>query len=90
MRRAARRDVNEPSLISTAKQFGAQCVLAGPLDWWIGFRGQWVPLEIKHGTNPYTAVQVRFLEHCRIHSLPVWTWRTDLDVFESLGAHQTA
>lgn len=90
MRRAARRDQNEDSFVSIAKQFGALWKQEGPLDGWVGFRECWVPVEVKCGTNGYTAAQVRFLTECKERHLPVYTWRTERDVFESLGARQTA
>lgn len=90
MRLAARRDANEDELITIAKQFGARWEQIGPLDGWVGYRGLWIPTEIKHGDNDYTRAQVRFLKMCADFRLPVWTWRTERDVFESLGAKQTA
>lgn len=90
MRWAQRRDDNEHTLVSIAKQFGAVWKPTGPLDGWLGHRGLWTPVEIKHGSNPYTPIQRDFLAMCRQRKLPVFTWRTDRDVFESLGARQTA
>lgn len=88
--RAAKRDTNEPALISIVKQFGALWVQQGPLDGWVSFRGRWTPVEIKHGSNGYTDAQVLFLAKCKERNAPVWTWRDERDVFESLGAQQTA
>lgn len=92
MRRDARRDDNEPSLIRIAKQFGALWVQAPPLDGWIRFRECWTPVEIKNpdGRNRYTPAQVKFLALCKEQGVPVWTWRSNLDVFESLGAEVSA
>lgn len=91
-RYAAKRDANEPILVRTAQQFGALWIEAGPLDGWILFRERWTPVEIKNesGRNRFTESQVLFLAACRERNAPVWTWRTELDVFESLGAKQTA
>lgn len=86
----ARRDTNEPELVKILRQFGATWNDNGPLDGWCGWRERWVPVEIKNGKNKYTAVQILFLALCKERALPVWTWRTELDVFESLGAKQTA
>lgn len=91
-RYAARRDDNEPELIQLARQIGAEFEKIGPLDWWCGFRGRWVPLEIKNpdGKNQYTDSQIRFLARCKERQLPVWTWRDEQDVLKSLGAYRSA
>jgi hypothetical protein len=92
MRHAAKRDANEPELLKIVKQFGAVWIQAPPLDGWCCFRERWTPVEIKNeeGRNRYTDSQVLFLASCRERNAPVWTWRTERDVFESLGARQTA
>lgn len=87
---AARRDTNEPDLLKIVRQFGATWVQSGPLDGWCAWRERWYPVEIKHGKNKYTEAQVIFLALCKERNVPVWTWRSELDVFESLGAKQTA
>lgn len=86
----ARRDTNEPDLLKILRQFGAIWVQQGPLDGWCCFRERWTPVEIKFGKNKYTEAQVLFLALCKERNAPVWTWRTELDVFESLGAKVTA
>ncbi len=86
----AKRDANEPGLIKFARQIGAEAVRVGPLDWWIGFRGRWTPTEIKTEKGKYTDAQIEFLAKCRERQLPVWTWRTEMDVCQSLGAKVTA
>ncbi len=63
---------------------------AGPLDWWVGFRGRWYPLEIKTENGVYTALQKRFLAQCEASGLPVWIWRTEYDVMRSVGAKVSA
>jgi hypothetical protein len=92
VRYAAKRDGNEPELVRTARQVGAFMVQVGPLDWWACFRGRWYPVEIKNpeGKNKLTDAQVLFLADCRQYAAPVWIWRTEADVFDSLGARQTA
>lgn len=90
MRLAARRDTNEDELVGVARQFGARWTQQGPLDGWVGYRGLWVPVEVKHGANDFTPAQVRFMAMCKEARLPFWAWRTSVDVFESLGAKQTA
>lgn len=91
-RYAARRDDNEPELIQLARQIGAEFEKIGPLDWWCGFRGRWVPLEIKNpdGKNKYTDTQISFLARCKERQLPVWTWRGEADVMRDLGARRSA
>lgn len=91
-RYAGKRDDNEPDLVTLGRELGAQFEKIGPLDFWCGYRGKWVPLEIKNidGKNEYTDKQVRFLIRCKERQLPVWTWRTDADVFRDLGARQSA
>jgi len=87
MRRAARRDGNERELVAVAKAFGALWLPVGPLDGWVGYQGRFYPVEIKQGRNGYTPAQVKFLAQCEARGLPVFTWRTELNVFETLGAH---
>lgn len=87
-RYAGKRDANEPDLLDLAEQLGAQFEKIGPLDGWIGFRGKWVPLEIKTDEGEYTPKQVNFIARCRNRGLPVWTWRTEADVMRDLGARR--
>src|SRR5690242_8774487 len=47
-RYAARRDANEPSLVTLARQIGAvMWPLAEPVDWLCGWRGRWYPTELR-------------------------------------------
>ncbi len=87
---AARRDANESELVRAARQIGAQIEYAGPLDFWVGWRGQWFPVEVKTAKGKYTPEQILFLARCKEHNTPVHTWRTLIDVLTSLGAEQTA
>lgn len=89
-RYAARRDANEPALVRIAREIGAQMEQHGPLDWWCGWRGDWFPVEIKTAKGKYTDEQVLFIARCKQHNSPVHTWRSEVDVFASLGAVQTA
>jgi hypothetical protein len=88
----ARRDGNESDLLKAARLIGAMWEEAGPLDGWVFWRGLWVPVENKNpqGRNRYTDAQILFLARCKERGAPVWTWRCVEDVFESLGARQTA
>lgn len=89
-RYAVRRDANENELVAAARQIGAQMERTGPLDWWVGWRGRWFPVEIKTAKGKYTAEQVLFLARCKEHGTPVHTWRSMIDVLNSLNATLTA
>jgi len=96
-RYAGKRDANESDLVTIASQLGVQFEQIGPLDFWCGWRGRWVPLEIKNDSKithrvskPYTDKQVLFLARCKERQLPVWIWRTENDVYRDLGAVRTA
>lgn len=91
-RYAARRDANEHELVELAFAIGARFEKFGPLDFWVSWRGKWVPLEIKNpdGRNRYTEEQILFLARCNERQMPVWTWRTENDVYRDLGAVRTA
>ena len=83
--RALRRDVNEPALVSAAREMGALWEYGPPLDGWVGWRGRWYPVEIKQGKNPYTDAQVDFLTRCGFKNLPAFTWRTVDDLLRDLS-----
>jgi hypothetical protein len=85
MRRAARRDKNDHALAHAAREMGARMVYAGPLDWWVGWRGKWFPVEIKTKKGKYTLSQQYFFASCSRDRLPVWTWRELGDVVKSLS-----
>jgi hypothetical protein len=88
VRRAAKRDANETTLVRFAEQLGAMWEQEGPLDGWTLWRGVWTPTEIKNpdGRDRYTDSQVLFLAHCKERNAPVWTWRTIDDVLTCLNA----
>ncbi len=87
-----RRDANEGPLVRLARSLGALLVQAGPLDWWMWWRGRWVPVEIKNreGRNRYTDIQVEFLAAAGERGAPVLTWRDESDVLRDLGARVSA
>ena len=87
---AGKRDANEPELVKFARPLGAKFEKIGPLDFWVGFRGRWVPLEIKTDEGTYTPKQVNFMARAKANGLPVWTWRTEADVLRDLGARRAA
>jgi hypothetical protein len=69
--------------------------MGGPLDWWLLWRGQWVPVEIKDPNvegrkNEFTPAQRRFFAFAREHGGKWLTWRTTEDVLRDLGARRTA
>lgn len=87
-----KRDANEKPLVAILLQFGAEWEPSPPLDGWCNWRGAWTPVEIKNpeGRDRYTKSQIAFMAMCKRRGIPVWTWRTERDVFESLGARRTA
>jgi hypothetical protein len=89
-RYAGKRDANESPLIMLATQLGAVFEKLGPLDWWCGYRGRWIPLEIKTDEGTYTPKQINFIARCKARDLPVWTWRSEADVMRDLGARRVA
>jgi hypothetical protein len=92
MRRyARRRDRNEPELVTLAKRLGAEMEQVGPLDWWVGWRGKWIPAEVKRPdkegwASEFTDTETAFIERCRLAHLPFWIWRTEQDVLDCLNA----
>lgn len=91
----AKRDANENALVALAEQIGARWVQAPPLDGWVGWRGKWFPCEIKDPSreghkDEFTAKQITFRARAKLAGLPFWTWRTERDVLESLGARVSA
>jgi hypothetical protein len=91
VRRAARRDANEPQLVVLARQLGAYLYCTDdPGDWLCGFRGAWIVVEIKSEDGEPTPAQIRFSREARERRLPYWTWRTEDDVLRDLGARRAA
>lgn len=89
-RYAGKRDANEAEIVRLAESLGCTLEKLPPLDFWAGFRGRWIPLEIKTIEGTYTPKQVNFVARCKARGLPVWTWRTEADVCRDLGAKLTA
>lgn len=91
MRRAARRDANEPELVLIARRLGAFMYRTDePGDWLCGYRARWVVVEIKTEDGSPTPAQVRFSREARERRLPYWTWVTQEDVLRDLGARVSA
>ena len=96
-RYAARRDANEPALVTLARQLGAHWCPFGPLDGWIWHprRSGWLPVEIKRperesAADEYTAAQRRFLAWAREAQATVLIWREPDDVLRDLDARRAA
>ena len=84
MRRAAKRDANEPELIKQARQVGWFLTrLDTPVDWLGCWRGKWYPIEIKAKKGDLTKAQFLFIASARWYQAPVLVWRDIEDVLES-------
>ena len=94
MRRAARRDLNEPALIAVARGCGALMVKAGPLDYWCWSPAKraWVAVEVKNprGRNRLTPRQREFIAVCAHRGALVWVWNKTADVLACLNARVAA
>jgi hypothetical protein len=89
------RDANESELLAVAARLGAHWLEAPPLDGWIWFRGQWLPVEIKAPgreglAHEYTPLQRRFLSWCRERRARLLVWRSADDVIRDLGGRAAA
>lgn len=90
------RDSNEPALVKIARQLGAGWYQSHPLDGWVLHRGVWLgPSEIKMPereglAHEYTPAQKRFLTWAIANRAPHFTWRTEEDVYKTLGARRSA
>jgi hypothetical protein len=89
------RDANESELLQVAARLGAHWLEAPPLDGWIWFRGQWLPIEIKQPEreglqHEYTPAQRRFISWCRLRNARWLTWRSADDVIRDLGGRVAA
>jgi hypothetical protein len=84
VRRAAKRDANEPQLIKQARQVGWVLIkLDIPCDWLGIWRGKWYPVEIKAKKGVLTDAQKQFIATASWYRAPVLIWRTLEDVLES-------
>lgn len=84
MRYAARRDRNEPELVKLARRLGALIVYEGPLDFWCGHKGRWVPVEVKTPRGSLTLLEKQFMSHAALDKLPAVIWRSEADVLSHL------
>jgi hypothetical protein len=75
-RYAARRDTNEPEVVSALRSIGAQVwTLNRPCDLLCGYRGRFVTVEVKDGRKPpskrtLTKPEQDFADTCRVFLLP--------------------
>lgn len=90
MRRAARRDANDPELVRFARELGAWLIpLNEPVDYLLAWRGMWYLVEIKDPAkkgwaSEFTPEQRKFQQQCGEHRMRIHVWRTDQDVMATL------
>lgn len=90
------RDGNEDPLVALAERLGGHVMMCGPLDFWLWQpRTGWLPIEVKRpkreGTKAeLTPLQKRFISWCNLHGAPHHIWRSDSDVFKTMGAKVSA
>lgn len=83
MRRAARRDANEPDVIKALRQVGATVVQQDWCDLVVGYRGQNYLLEVKTESGDLKPSQERLLSEWRGHYAIV---RSPADALKEIGA----
>lgn len=89
-RRAQRRDANEASLVNDLKRIGVLWKQGPPLDGWAGYRGRWLPVEIKDPAKPLSArrltdLEAEFFHDCSAYQLPAVLAHTAEDVIRAFG-----
>jgi hypothetical protein len=93
---AKRRDLCEPELVKLARTLGAWMIkLDEPCDWLMWYRGNWQPVEVKDPgceghADEFTPAQRAFRAEAFRRCAKLIVWRTREDVFNVLGARQTA
>lgn len=88
---AAKRDANEPELVSFARRLGWQLwKLDEPCDWLGCRRGVWWPIEIKTGDGELTQNQKIFHRDAFNLGARVLVWRNTSDVLADSGAKESA
>jgi hypothetical protein len=100
VRRAARRDANEPELLKLLPSLGAYWVKRGPFDGSVYCPRLWgkyacVDVEIKRPdkegwASEYTPAQRQHLRRLGERGLSIFHWRTEADVMRDLGAKRAA
>lgn len=95
-RHAARRDANEPEVISFAGKLGWRFwKLDTPCDWLGLRRGQWFAIEIKDAareghSDEFTMDQKKFMAEVAACGGRVLVWRSKDDVMRDSGARASA
>lgn len=92
LRRAKRRDANEPEIVKALQQVGAYVQrMDKPVDLLVGFRSRWVWLEVKDGAKtagnrPLTEDQIEFLRDCQGYGLPACVVTSVSEALAAIGA----
>lgn len=92
LRRAKRRDANEPEIVRALEAVGAYVKrMDQPVDLLVGFRSRWVWLEVKDGAKtagnrPLTEDQVEFLRDCSGYGLPACVVTNVSEALAAIGA----
>lgn len=90
MRRAARRDANEPAIVRALEAVGATVYrFHTPVDLWAMARGRWAWLEVKRPDKrgDLTEIERRFLELCAAYGAPAHVVTTPGEALRALGFH---
>lgn len=96
MRRAVRRDKNEPELLKIAEALGIWMIRTDyPSDWLAWFRDRWDVVEIKDPKkegwkSEYTPRQITFRAEAARRGARLVTWRTENDVYAHVEARRAA
>ncbi len=88
-RYAARRDLNEPSIVQALQAVGAFVYpLKKPVDLLVGFRSTWHILEVKNptGRNRIESDQQDFIRHALGVACPVHVVRSAEEALTAIGA----
>jgi len=90
-RYAARRDANEPQLVTFARALGWWLTkLDEPCDWLGCRRGVWYPIEVKTEDGELTAKQQIFHREAFKRGARVLIWKSTDDVLRDSNARQSA
>lgn len=90
-----RRDNNHHALVTLAERIGGYWRPEGPFDGWLHWRGQWKLVEIKNPdceghADEYTDDQIILMAKLKERGIKWEVWRTENDVYQSVGARWTA
>lgn len=84
-------DVSLHPFAREAIKYGALWVDGGPLDGFIAWKSQWMPVAIEDRALPRNAeyrLREAFKDECRGKAAPFLTWCTKADVISSLGSRR--